>query len=223
MVAPHPDDELLGCGGLLLRRITEGAHVCWVIVTSVSTEAGWDLEQVLRRQSSIEHVTKGLGIQSKDVVQLGFPTAQLDQIPRAELVQTMSEVFRDFAPSEVLTPHSGDVHTDHRVTAEVVDACTKWFRYPSVDRVLAYETLSETGFGLSAGRPFKPNVYVDVSPWLERKIELLRLYPSEMGDYPFPRSETAVRALAEVRGASSGFKSAEAFELLLERQCIAAI
>ena len=217
VVAPHPDDELLGCGGSLLRRNSEGATVGWVIVTSTSLEGGWTTEQVSNRQSEIATVAKGLGIRPEDVFQLGFPATRLDQLPMAKLVQGMSQVFSDFAPNEVLTPHSGDVHSDHRITAEVVDACTKWFRYPSVQRVLAYETLSETGFGLSSGKAFNPNFFIDVSPWLERKLELLRIYASEIGSFPFPRSEGAVRALAEVRGATSGFNSAEAFEFLLER------
>ena len=218
VVAPHPDDELLGCGGLLLRRASEGTRVGWLIATSISVEAGWTAEQVAHRQAEITNVAAGLGIRPEDVFQLGFPATQLDQVPKASLVQRMSQVFGTFLPDEVLTPHSGDVHSDHRITTEVVDACTKWFRYPSVQRVVAYETLSETGFGRSSGEAFNPNVFVDISPWLERKLELLRIYASEMGAFPFPRSEEAVRALAQVRGAASGFDAAEAYELLLERR-----
>lgn len=216
VIAPHPDDELLGCGGFLLRRSAEGARVGWVIMTSIHTGEGWNDKQVSDRQLEILDVAEGLGIRPDDVYRMGFPSTKLDHFPKAELVQKLSRVFSEFEPNEVLTPHSGDVHSDHEVTAKVVSACTKWFRHPSVKRVLAYETLSETELSLTSGKIFNPNFFVDISPWLERKIALLSVYASEMGDFPFPRSERAVRALADFRGAASGFDAAEAFELLRE-------
>jgi LmbE family N-acetylglucosaminyl deacetylase len=217
VVAPHPDDELLGCGGLLLRRHSEGARVGLVIVTSLALKSPHNDDEIKRRQLEIGEVAQGLGISSNDVFQLGFPTTTLDAIPMFQLVQAMSSIFQEFVPNEILTPHRGDVHSDHRITSEVVAACSKWFRYPSIRRVLSYETLSETGLGHSPELVFNPNVYVDISPWIERKIELLEIYSSEMAAFPFPRSAVAVRALAQLRGANSGFAMAEAFELLLDR------
>ena len=82
---------------------------------------------------------------------------------------------------------------------------------------MAYETLSETEFGLDPDTGFHPNVFVDIRPFLKRKIELLQIYKSELGEFPFPRSETAVRALAQYRGATAGFEAAEAFILLVQR------
>jgi LmbE family N-acetylglucosaminyl deacetylase len=218
IVAPHPDDELLGCGGTVLRRISEGSQVGLVFMTAISTEHGWDSSFVDRRQAEIAEVVVRLGLNNKDVFQLGFPAAQLDQVPMGAMVQTLSQVFQIFKPNEILSPHIGDVHSDHRITAEVVASSAKWFRCPSVERVMAYETLSETGFGLSSEKMFKPNVYVDISPWLSEKLDLLRIYSSEMEQFPFPRSGDAVKALAQVHGSNSGCSSAEAFELLLERQ-----
>ena len=80
-----------------------------------------------------------------------------------------------------------------------------------------YETLSETEFGLEQNETFHPNVFIDISSFLERKLELLKIYASELNDFPFPRSETTLKALAQLRGASAGFKAAEAFQLLRER------
>ena len=134
-----------------------------------------------------------------------------------EMIYHFSKVFRDFCPEEVFVPHRGDVHTDHQVVFDAVGACCKWFRYPSVKRVLAYETLSETEFGLNPQAGFQPNVFVDISLFMERKLELHKIYQSELGEFPFPRSETAVSALAQYRGATSGFEGAEAFMLLREK------
>jgi LmbE family N-acetylglucosaminyl deacetylase len=109
------------------------------------------------------------------------------------------------------------VHTDHRAVFDAGAACAKWFRYNSIRRVFAYETLSETEFTLDAQPPFAPNFFVDITNFLERKLEIMAVYQSEMSEFPFPRSVEAIRALASLRGASSGFRAAEAFQLLRER------
>jgi LmbE family N-acetylglucosaminyl deacetylase len=97
-------------------------------------------------------------------------------------------------------------------------ACTKWFRYPSVEKVLVYETLSETDFMMNTdANGFRPNVFVNISDFLEKKIEIMKIYGSELSPHPFPRSENAIRALATLRGAASGVKAAEAFMLVKER------
>lgn len=215
VVAPHPDDELLGCGGTLLRRKKEGAIVGWLIVTGISSEAGWSAERILHRDNEIDTVTKLMGFDQ--VFNLRLPTTRLDSLQISEVVSAFSSVFRSFEPEEIFVPHRGDVHSDHRVTFDAVASCVKWFRYPSVRRVLAYETPSETEFGLSKASTFEPNCFVDVSDYLERKLEIMNVYQTELGEFPFPRSLRAIRALAEWRGASSGFNAAEAFELLRER------
>ena len=215
VIAPHPDDETLGVGGTLLRRKYEGGSLAWVIVTTMSAEYGWSIEKINKREDQIRQVTKLYGFD--DVYRLNFPAAHLDMIPMSELVSAMSDAFRAFQPEEVFLPHPADVHTDHRIVYDAVSGCVKWFRFPSVKRVLAYETLSETDFGLGTDQAFRPVVYVDISNFLTKKLEAIDLYASEVGEFPFPRSHQAIRALATLRGAASGYKSAEAFELLRER------
>ena len=83
---------------------------------------------------------------------------------------------------------------------------------------MSYETLSETDFGLGAGQGFRPNVFVDIEPYLTDKLRAMDIYASELGEFPFPRSHEAILALATLRGAASGFKAAEAFELVYERK-----
>ena len=215
VIAPHPDDETLGVGGTLLRRKAEGATIAWLIVTTISKESGWSLEKVKQRADEIERIS--LLYDFDEVYALNFQTTQLDTIPMRDIVAAVSGVFKSFKPDEVFVPHPSDVHTDHRVVFNAVSACTKWFRYPSVKRVLAYETLSETDFGLGTDQAFRPNVFVDITEFFGKKIKAMDIYASEVGDFPFPRSHEAIRALATLRGAASGFKAAEAFELLRER------
>ena len=215
VVAPHPDDEVLGAGGTLLRRKAEGTKVAWLIVTTISVELGWSKEKVKQRADEVKRVTELFGFD--EVFTLNFPTIQLDRVPMSDLVAGISEAFRSFEPEEVFVPHPSDVHTDHRMVFDAAASCTKWFRYPSVKRVLAYETLSETDFGLGTDQGFRPNVFVDIEPFLDDKLRAMDIYESELGVFPFPRSHEAIRALAALRGAASGFKAAEAFELLRER------
>jgi LmbE family N-acetylglucosaminyl deacetylase len=215
VVAPHPDDELLGCGGTLLRRVAEGGTVAWLLMTAITEKGGWSAERIQQRADEIDRVRAGLKIDPHHFYPLGFPTAELDRISMSMLVGKISEVFNDFQPNEVLLPYPGDVHSDHRVAFEAASACTKWFRYPFVRRVMAYETLSETDFGINPrDQSFRPNVYIDISIYLERKLELMSIYESELGVFPFPRSLKNIKSLASLRGSQAGFEAAEGFQLL---------
>jgi len=215
VIAPHPDDETLGVGGTLLRRKSEGVNLAWIIVTNIAIESGWSAEKVKQRAEEIQRITQLY--EFDEVYCLNFETTQLDTIPVSDLVAAISDVFKAFKPEEVYVPHPADVHTDHRVVFDAVSACTKWFRYPSVKRVLAYETLSETDFCLGTNQAFRPNVFVDIEHFFSKKLQAMDIYESEVGEFPFPRSHEAILALATLRGAASGFKAAEAFELLRER------
>lgn len=215
VVAPHPDDEVLGVGGTLLRRKAEGVNVAWLIVTDISVQSGWSEAKVKQRADEVKRVSELFGFD--EVFTLNFPTTRLDCVPMSDLVAGISEVFKSFEPEEVFVPHPSDVHTDHRMVFDAAASCTKWFRYPSVKRVLAYETLSETDFGLGTNQGFRPNVFVDIEPFIDDKLRAMDIYASELGVFPFPRSHETIKALAALRGAASGFKAAEAFELLRER------
>jgi len=217
VVAPHADDELLGCGGTLLRRRDEGAIVGWLLVTTMQPGRDWKPQTVEARRREIELVRSGLGVLPEHLYELGFQTTELDQISAKVLIEKIAGVFAGFQPEEILLPHASDIHSDHRVVFDAAAACSKWFRSPFLKRVMAYETLSETDFALRPDGAFKPTTFVDITPYVERKIKLMQVYQTEMGNHPFPRSEAALRALAELRGAQSGFGGAEAFQLLRER------
>jgi LmbE family N-acetylglucosaminyl deacetylase len=215
IVAPHPDDEVLGAGGTLLRRKKEGVTTACLFLTRVDDDMEWSEEKIARRSAEIEQAVKLLQFDS--FFQLDFPARKLDVVPMNILVEAISRVFSEFEPTEVFVPHPSDIHSDHRVAFQAAMSCTKWFRFPFIKRVLAYETLSETDFGLEREASFRPNVFLNIEDEIEEKLLALKIYSSEIGEFPFPRSTEAVRALATVRGAASGYSSAEAFELLRER------
>jgi N-acetylglucosamine malate deacetylase 1 len=215
VVAPHPDDETLGCGGTLLRHIARGEHVHWLIVTDMTIERGYSAAAIQKRASEIGSVAAAYKFAG--VHNLSLPPAGLDELPQSELVAAIAGVIKAVLPHTVYLPFRGDAHTDHRIVFDAVAACSKWFRYPSIRRVLCYETLSETDFGLDPhGAAFTPNCFIDISAHLDRKLEIARLFEGEILDFPFPRSVQALRALAQVRGAACGAQAAESFMLLRE-------
>ena len=216
VVAPHPDDETLGCGGALLRHAAEGDQISWLIVTGMHAEQGYSAEMVLKREREIEQVAAAYGFTETEC--LGYPTTMLDTLPVKDLVAGIGAEFSKLRPEIVYCPHSGDAHSDHAAVYKAVESCSKWFRFESVKKVYIYETLSETDQSFETGSSqFAPNVYVNIEEHLERKIEILGLYQGETASFPFPRSDLTIRSLARLRGSSSGFHAAEAFMLVRER------
>lgn len=215
VVAPHPDDEVLAAGGTLLRYKFEGNLIAWLIVTGITEDFGWSTEKISERDVEIAKVSKFFNFDH--VYNLKLPTRKLDTLPIGDIIQKISDVIKDFCPDEILIPHLGDIHTDHQVVHNAVLSCSKWFRYPFIKRILSYETISETDFGLDVRCQFIPNVFVDISNFLDDKIKAMEIYSSELGVFPFPRSKISIESLARYRGSSSGFMAAEAFQLLRER------
>lgn len=214
VVAPHPDDETLGCGGTLLKWRADGREVHWLIVTAADDAVGFDSTRQAARDKEIADVSKEYGFAS--VTTLRLPAARLDEAGAFALVGAFSDVFLKIQPATVLVPFYGDAHSDHRVVYMAATASTKTFRYPFVRRVLAFETLSETDFGMVPYEAFKPNLFVDISDEIEKKIAIMQIYASELGEHPFPRSARSIRALATLRGTQAGCDSAEAFMVVKE-------
>ena len=213
VIAPHPDDESLGCGGTLLRHQCDGDEIHWLIITGMSSSQGFSSEKISVRQAEISEVGRLYGFTS--TTELGFTPAQLDILPMGEIISSLSKVVNEIRPDTVYTAYRNDAHTDHQVVFDAVMAATKSFRYPFVREVLAYETISETDFGYKPeDGGFKPNIFVDIATHLPKKLEILDVFESEMGDFPFPRSREAVTALAKVRGVQCGALAAEAFMLI---------
>lgn len=217
VIAPHPDDETLGCGGTLLRHIERGDHVHWLIFTSIKTSHGFSDERVNSRAAEIDAVSSAYGFAG--VHHLDLPTMMLDTIPKGDLVSALGRVVKECGAQILYIPYRNDVHSDHAAVFDAAAACAKTFRYPTVRSVRAYETLSETEFGIRPDDPgFRPNLFIDIADYLDKKLEIMAMYASELGPFPFPRSEAMLRALAQLRGGQSGVHAAEAFMLLKEIQ-----
>ena len=143
-----------------------------LLVTTMNPGYAWSAEKIEERRHEIERVREGLGVLPEHLFELVLQSTQLDRVPMGHLVDLFSEIFDRFRPEEVLVPHSYDIHSDHRIVFDAVTACTKWFRYPSIKRVLAYETISETDFVLKPEGLFNPMVFVDITAYIDRKMAL---------------------------------------------------
>jgi LmbE family N-acetylglucosaminyl deacetylase len=213
VVAVHPDDETLGAGGTLLRHIDEGDAVYWLTITNTDEKYGHPDELSQNRRKELKLVHKAYGF--KESIHLDFAAAQLDEYTKTELISSISSVFKKMEPNIVYIQHRGDAHSEHKDVFDAVYSCTKSFRYPFVKEVYAMETLSETEFSAPlVMNAFIPNYFVDISTYLEKKLDIIKIYQSELGEHPFPRSIRNIRALATLRGAQAGVDSAEAFMCL---------
>ena len=177
---------------------------------------GWPEAVVKNRDAEIDVVEKKYGF--SDVFNFRFPTTKLDTLPIFDLIEKITDVYKKVEPEIVYMPFARDVHTDHQLIAKAMQSTFKWFRYPHIKKVLMYETPSETEFNFMGNRTFRPNVFIDISNYLDDKVEVMNIYDGEMGDFPFPRSEKTIRSLAAFRGSQSGYEAAEAFELVYERK-----
>lgn len=210
VIAPHPDDETLGAGGYLSRLQEEGKELHWLIVTDASEEYGWDAEFVSRRQREIESVANFYPF--SEVHNLELRPAGLDTYPRRELIQLFSELFARIEPETILLPWIGDPHSDHQIAFECALSASKSFRMRGLHQLLAMEILSETNFGYEP--VFEPNLWVDISSHLQRKLEAMAIYQGELGTHPFPRSLESISSQATLRGAQAGVEAAEAFRII---------
>ena len=214
VIAPHPDDEVLGVGGTVLRHLADGDAVHIVICTR-GDESRFGREQVETVQAEARAVQAFMGVTGSHFLDL--PAAMLDTIPRADVNAALGAVFDEIRPETVYVPHVGDVHLDHQVMFNAAMVCCRPIGDSFPRRILAYETVSETDWNAAPTTPpFVPNVFIDITPYLEKKLEACAKYASQIRPAPDQRSIEAIRALSVTRGAAVGYHHAEAFSLIRE-------
>lgn len=214
VIAPHPDDEVIGVGGTIAKRVKAGNEVYVCIVTK-GQESMFKKEFIEQGRKECREADAKLGV--KDTFFLDFPAVMLETVPRYELNGQISEIVKKIKPEEIYIPHRGDMQLDHQI---VVDAAMVAVRprgdyYPK--RVYAYETLSETGWNIpNFVNEFIPTVYEDISDFLETKMKAMSIFESQLGAFPAARSIGAIDALAKYRGSIVNVVAAEAFSLIRE-------
>ena len=202
--------------GTLLRYQLGGDSIHWLIITAAS-EPLFTASQIKVQAEQVEAVRQAYHFETLNWLKL--PSTELDNIPLNYLVDKIRQVVMKLAPDVVFVPSNSDVHSDHRVTYQAVQSVIKSFymRSLGVKKVLACEVLSETDASFTViENVFLPNVYVDISDTLTKKIEIMNMFQSEIHPEPLPRNSSAILSQARFRGATIGVNYAEAFMLLRE-------
>lgn len=216
VISAHPDDETVGCGGALLTHNANGDDIYWLIVTKAHIPT-WSANVIQAKENEVQHVAAAYGI--KECFWPGLPSTLLDTLPINDVITPIRTTLEKVSPEVVYTVHHGDIHTDHRAVFDAVTIVLKPFYMHKfgVKRLLCFETLSSTESAPAIpGRAFIPNIYHNITPYVEKKIQIMDMYETEVQPDPFPRGPSALRALARYRGSTIGVEYAEAFMLIRE-------
>ncbi len=212
--APHPDDEVLGVGGTIAKRASDG-HDVYVCVVTKGKKPVFDEKFSDNVQEECRQAGKVLGV--RDTIFLDFPAVMLENVPRYEFNGKILDVVQIIAPDEVYIPHRGDMQIDHKMVVDATMVALRPKYINPIKRIYTYETLSETGWDIpNTTNEFIPTVYENITKSFDKKEEALKKYKSQLAEYPNPRSLKAVRALAMYRGSTVGVDLAEAFCLVRE-------
>lgn len=216
IVAAHPDDEILGCGGTMARLAEDGAEILTLILgegaTSRDDERDRDkrLSEISTLKQNIKDANAVVGCHS--VLSYDFPDNRFDSVPLLDIIKVIESVKKEFKPAILFTHYSDDMNIDHSITHRAVLTATRPMVDEIVKEVYAFEVLSSTEWKFP--NTFSPDYFVSIESTLERKVQAMELYESELCDYPHPRSLKGIRLNAEYWGMRTGTKYSEAFKTI---------
>lgn len=224
VVAAHPDDEVLGCGGTLAAHVAAGDKVTALFLSegvssrSIPGESRDWTPDIEARETMAQEAASILGIKIAGF--LRHPNLRMRDLAMLDITKQVDAVIRDLAPDTVYAHHPGDLNSDHGVAFEATLTACRPRPGLSVGSLLTFEVPSSTEWqSPHHPNPFRPQRYVDVSAHLDTKFAALACYDFEMREFPHPRSKTYIRSLAQYRGAEVSLTAAEAF--MVEREIIA--
>lgn len=212
VIAPHPDDEVLGCGGIMRKMSGDGVNVFVLVITrgkpSLYTE---DQIENVRNEARNAHDLLGV----RETVFLDFPAPDLDLVSGAELSTEIGNHIKEKNIDTLYLPHRGDIHHDHTAVFNAGIVAARPVNNNPVKWIFSYETLSETEWAPPfPDDQFHPTTFVDISAEMEAKLEAMKCFKSQLKKFPNPRSVETIEALATFRGSTVGFGRAEAFMTL---------
>ncbi|MDD3012468.1 MAG: PIG-L family deacetylase [Candidatus Gastranaerophilales bacterium] len=209
VIAAHPMDETLGVGGTILKHAANGDELHWLILTKPE-ESKWDKEKV---EKNIKEVSKVAQMYKfKSFRRLNFLQDSLDESSLKELVEVIKGTFELIKPNIIYFPFGNTLDNDYSIAFRASLKAIESFK-TKIQKILCYEVVSCPDF---VSEIFNPNLYVDVSEFIDNKLEIMNLYEEEVQGYPMPKSTESIRSLAKVRGAAIATEYAEAFVLIKE-------
>jgi N-acetylglucosamine malate deacetylase 1 len=218
VVAAHPDDEVLGCGGTIAKHVESLDEVYVLIMAEGLTsryqkrEVDLRKEDLLKLHAASEKAADILGV--KEVMFLNFLDNRMDQIDLLDIVKEVEKIIEKCKPDIVYTHHVGDVNIDHVMTHKAVITACRPLPGQNIKTLLFFETLSSTEWQpVNSATYFSPNWFIDISDVFDKKMKALACYESEMREWPHSRSFEGVKALAQYRGCTVGVNMSEGFML----------
>ena len=209
VLAPHPDDETLGCGGTLLKHQNSKDKIFCIFLTNLKKNH----KMYKKKIEEIKRVSKAYRFDDYFIGK--FNPSTLEDIPKQDIISYLQKIINKIKPDKLLIPFPYDAHHDHRISFECMTVFFKSFRYSFIKEVWMYETLSETNFTENYTKQFfQPNTWVDITDFYQKKIKIFSNYASEYDLSPHPRSFEAIKSLAVLRGSYSNVKYAEAFQII---------
>lgn len=217
-VVAHPDDEILGSGGLIYNLIKSGNKVKICFMCSVA-EARKTTSDKISIQSQAVNSLKILGVKEQDLILGTFPNIKMNTVPHLDIVKFIESAIIDFKPNVVITHFPEDLNDDHKITAECCNEAIRYFQRNNsserIDKYMYMEVLSSTDWII--GKQFIPNYFYEIGKTgLKKKIEALKEYNSAIRPFPHSRSEENIKALATIRGCQVGQDLSEAFMIAFE-------
>lgn len=209
VIAAHPDDEILGCGGTIIKHIKKKDIVNVVFLSDgESSRKNDDLKISIRKKQAIS-CCKFLN--TKKPYFFNFPDNKLDSIPLLHIIKKIENTIKKLKPEIIYTHYFGDLNIDHQKTFEAVNVACRPLKKNTVKNIFCFEILSSSEWQISTKKKFNPNYFINIDNEIKQKLSALKMYKNELKKYPHSRSLKGVNALSMYRGIQSGNKHAEAF------------
>jgi len=220
IVAAHPDDEILGCGGLIAKKIKQKNNIR-ILFLAEGVTSRYSLNEInskrvinkskIRNNNAIIAL-KSLGIKKNEIYLSDNPCCRLDNFNQLEIVKNIEKHVDDFKPNQIFTHWHSDANIDHRIVYEATITATRPIYSFKIDLLASYEVLSSTEWNFK--KPFHPNYFEDITNYIDKKISAIKLYKDELRSYPHSRSIKSIKSLSNYRGVQSGYLNAEAFNII---------
>jgi LmbE family N-acetylglucosaminyl deacetylase len=227
IIAAHPDDEILGMGGTILKHTKKGDQIRTIyLATGITSRRGSGYENLTKynvnnkEKDDMSKQIKDLRQNTKKANALlkvksfdfyDFPDNEMDSISLLKIVKTIENEIKEFQPEKIYTTHRNDLNVDHRITFQAtITACRPGIS--KVKEILSFEVPSSTEWNYPAN--FNPNYFVNISKELDKKLKAMTCYENESRKFPHPRSTKNLEAIAQRWGSVSGIIAAEAFEII---------